>query len=85
MHDRANINIENCQKVPHISIEQTHIFISNIQQRKKLSTIKKVTKKSHWLFIIYALTYNQIYFILSHYAYTVETVRIVEQQEIIKS
>ena len=47
LRDRANINLENLKKVPHSSIEQTPILISDIQQRNKLSTIKKLTKKSH--------------------------------------
>ena len=47
LRDRANINLENLKKVLHISIEQTPILISDIQQRNKLSTIKKLTKKSH--------------------------------------
>ena len=72
MRDRANINIENRQKLPHISIEQTPILISDIQQRNKLSTIKKVPKNSHWPFKLYALTHNQIYLILSQYAYAIQ-------------
>ena len=72
MRDRANINIENRQKLPHISVEQTPILISDIQQRNKLSTIKKLTEKSHWPFKIKALTHNKIYFILSQYAYAIQ-------------
>ena len=72
MRDRANINIENRQKLPHISVEQTPILISDIQQRNKLSTIKKVPKNSHWPFKLYALTHNQIYLILSQYAYAIQ-------------
>ena len=72
MRDRANINLENRQKLPHISVEQTPILISDIQQRNKLSTIKKVQKNSHWPFKLYALTHNQIYLILSQYAYAIQ-------------
>ena len=72
MRDRANINIENRQKLPHISVEQTPILISDIQQRNKLSTIKKVPKNSHWPLKLYALTHNQIYLILSQYAYAIQ-------------
>ena len=72
LRDRANINLENHQKVTHSSIEQTPILISNTQKKNKLSTIKKVTKKSHWPFKIKDLTHNQIYFTLSQYAYAIQ-------------